>query len=1341
MADYNVKGKVSLDVGSFIANARQASDSLNSLDTSVNKTGSSMKYLKRGAIAAGVALGGLAMAGVKAASDYQQSMIAFTKMLGSAEKATQFVKELQEFAAKTPFELPQVQAGAKKLMAFGFEASQVLPMLTSIGDAASGLSLGSEGIDRLTLAIGQMQAKGKVSGGELRQLAEAGIPALQYLADAYGKTTAEILDMSEKGAIPAAAGVGILIKGMKDGSANAMGFSGMMEAQSKTMAGLMSTLKDTVRNAFVDGFNKYVPKISESFEGMITKVGPMVEKFIAFMGYLVSQIGSVLGGLGTIIKPIFENFLLPAIQIVGGAVLILLAAFAKFGDFLKKNAGAVEAFVNVMGVAALAIGAYLLQVKLVNLATIIFTKTMGLKAKVLKAVTKGQLMLNAAMRMNPIGLIVAALTLLIAGFITAWNNSEAFRKIMIQVGKAGVMAFGYLIKIVGFLVEGLMNVVTGPLKLLLKGLSLLGVDAAGDALKGINKMTKGVGDVFDKAGNKVQDFADKLDGLEKKKIKLPSFSMPKSKTAKPAAGAKIADDQFNFDASGLLGGADGAGKKTEKQLKEMANNLRKAVENYNDYLKTDFRQSFMNGAESAASAVTGALGKLEAVFEAKGKTLSGKALDKLRAGFEKVNAEVRAMIDGYAALAGEIEKVSTELERAGEALAQAVEERASAMKKFGDLMRTPFGEPSQIDKALRSAESTVDSIINMYDQLVEVVNQRFAGMSGTAVDAIKDFLYAQTNGLIAAARMRDKAIKVLEASQQRLEDLIDDQKSFSKTLTNSLKSFATGIADLSASDSKATITVVKTATGLVITQLKKSSSGLDTITKQLKDRLATIVTFSADAKKLLSSGLNKEYVRQLLEAGPEAAGLAVAALTTASAAQIKEINSLYEDIGILSDEFGSDISDKMYGEAIAMATAFRDGAAVGVELINAAMSDIVTNINGILAVLGNTGLTNAKALVDALVAEFTLQANTTVGPATQKVVEKIKETLGTLAATGLTNAQLFINGFIGALTGSLESVTASSVAIQAAVTKGTLLTGVGTTNGTGLITGLNGSLTTGLVSVTASATAIQTNINAIMALLSGVGKTNGLGLITALTGSLGGTNLTTVTAAATALNNSVTTALASLKTLGTNTGIDIAQGLVDKLAKAKADLVAQAAAIAADIASTMKVAASAIGVTVDDTITKIDSLVAAAAAAAAAVAASISSSMSGAADSMAAMLEAAEAAAAAADAASLLGSYNDDSDSSSDSNDVDKSGAPKITKIDPKKVVKKLTPKATQTPQLYGSISGDMYNAPGKNSNTKLNFEKGKKDVTVNISTSKVTQTLTATTIANAIKNAQNRRK
>ncbi|MGL5851637.1 MAG: phage tail protein [Phycicoccus sp.] len=47
-----------------------------------------------------------------------------------------------------------------------------------------------------------------------------------------------------------------------------------------------------------------------------------------------------------------------------------------------------------------------------------------------KAAAAGQWLLNAAMTANPIGLVVAAIALLVAGFIYAWKNSETFRRIV-----------------------------------------------------------------------------------------------------------------------------------------------------------------------------------------------------------------------------------------------------------------------------------------------------------------------------------------------------------------------------------------------------------------------------------------------------------------------------------------------------------------------------------------------------------------------------------------------------------------------------------------------------------------------------------------------------------------------------------------------------------------------------------------------------------------------------------------------------------------------------------------------------------------------------------------------
>lgn len=194
-------------------------------------------------VAAGVAIvagsmGLVAAAGVKMAAEMEQNTIAFTTMLGSGEKAKKFLDGLQEFANSTPFEFPELVASTRKLLAFGFASEQVIPMLTAIGDTASGLGLGSAGINRLTIALGQMQAKGKVSAGEMMQLAEAGVPAWEFLAKAIGTDIPTAMKLAENGAINSSQGINAILAGMQSR------FSGMMANQSSTLAGLWSTLSD-----------------------------------------------------------------------------------------------------------------------------------------------------------------------------------------------------------------------------------------------------------------------------------------------------------------------------------------------------------------------------------------------------------------------------------------------------------------------------------------------------------------------------------------------------------------------------------------------------------------------------------------------------------------------------------------------------------------------------------------------------------------------------------------------------------------------------------------------------------------------------------------------------------------------------------------------------------------------------------------------------------------------------------------------------------------------------------------------------------------------------------------
>ena len=169
----------------------------------------------------------------------EQSEIAFGTMLDSGQMAKSFLDELQAFAAKTPFEFPELTQAAQRMLAMGFESNKVLPTLTAIGDAVAGLGGSSALVDRVTTALGQMQAKGKASGEEMMQLTEAGIPAWQMLADKIGVDIPTAMKQVSAGAISADVAIGALVEGMNTK------FGGMMEKQSATFGGLFSTIKDT----------------------------------------------------------------------------------------------------------------------------------------------------------------------------------------------------------------------------------------------------------------------------------------------------------------------------------------------------------------------------------------------------------------------------------------------------------------------------------------------------------------------------------------------------------------------------------------------------------------------------------------------------------------------------------------------------------------------------------------------------------------------------------------------------------------------------------------------------------------------------------------------------------------------------------------------------------------------------------------------------------------------------------------------------------------------------------------------------------------------------------------
>ena len=274
----------------------------------------------------------------------RQYEIAFQTMLKSAEAGTQMLRDLQQFAAETPFDVPGVVSAGQQLMAFGFKAEEIIPMLTNLGDAASGLGLGTEGVSRLAYALGQMQTSGKLNAQDMMQLTSAGISAWDMLAQAAGKTVAEMKDLCSKGAIDSKAAVQTIVAGMNDQ------FGGMMAKTSDEVSGLLANIEETAGNTSA-AVGKY---LTEAFniKGILKDVSDRLGEFQQKMQTATEQGKS----MGDVIK---ECVPAPVIAAIGAfaAVLVVVsvAAVATLGAVLGLSAGIVAAGAAIGAAIALII--------------------------------------------------------------------------------------------------------------------------------------------------------------------------------------------------------------------------------------------------------------------------------------------------------------------------------------------------------------------------------------------------------------------------------------------------------------------------------------------------------------------------------------------------------------------------------------------------------------------------------------------------------------------------------------------------------------------------------------------------------------------------------------------------------------------------------------------------------------------------------------------------------------------------------------------------------------------------------------------------------------------------
>lgn len=216
-------------------NANQAGifDGIASAVTKGNLVATALKKVGSAVVDAGKAA---ISTGVDYNSQMEQYTVAFTNMLGSADKAESALAQIKQDAAKTPFDTAGLVKANQLLISTGVDAQSARNVVMALGDAVKATGGGNDELSRMAQNLQQIKNAGKATSADIKQFAYAGIDVYGILADYTGKSTADVQKMSIS--------YDLLTNALLSASEEGGRYFGAMETQSQTLDGRISTLKD-----------------------------------------------------------------------------------------------------------------------------------------------------------------------------------------------------------------------------------------------------------------------------------------------------------------------------------------------------------------------------------------------------------------------------------------------------------------------------------------------------------------------------------------------------------------------------------------------------------------------------------------------------------------------------------------------------------------------------------------------------------------------------------------------------------------------------------------------------------------------------------------------------------------------------------------------------------------------------------------------------------------------------------------------------------------------------------------------------------------------------------------
>jgi len=274
---------------------------------------------------------GVGAMAIKSAADLEKMEVSFISLTGGAKQAADMMKQLNEFTAKTPFQIDAVATSARQLIASGTKLSEVNEQLQFLGDIAATTG---QPINEIAAIFAKVNAKGKVELENLNQLAERGIPIFKALSDATGLLPSEL----GAGAVSVEQFNATLKSFNEEGGLA----NGAMEKLSKTATGKFSTALDNLKLSgaalaedLLPSLNAALDKVIELAQGF-TQLSDKAKSNILSIGGLVAALGPLL----IMIPKIIALF-----SFLGGpitAAVLAMTALAVIINDVRKVYGKVE---------------------------------------------------------------------------------------------------------------------------------------------------------------------------------------------------------------------------------------------------------------------------------------------------------------------------------------------------------------------------------------------------------------------------------------------------------------------------------------------------------------------------------------------------------------------------------------------------------------------------------------------------------------------------------------------------------------------------------------------------------------------------------------------------------------------------------------------------------------------------------------------------------------------------------------------------------------------------------------------------------------------------------------